>query len=58
VGDLTARSASDLRYSGKGIGPSTLLEIRLALGEYGLGLCGDTQIEYFTHEAAALPRRG
>jgi DNA-directed RNA polymerase alpha subunit len=39
----------------RGIGPSRLLEIRLALGQRGLGLADDPQTEYFINEATALP---
>lgn len=39
----------------RGIGPVRLLEIRLALGQRGLGLADDPQTEYFINEAASLP---
>ncbi len=38
-----------------GIGPSRLMEIRLALGQRGLGLADDPQTEYFIDEACTLP---
>jgi DNA-directed RNA polymerase alpha subunit len=55
VGDLIEHSAREL-VCNRGFGAGALLEVRLALGEYGLGLRGDTQVEYFASEAAALER--
>lgn len=56
VEDLVQCSPREI-LSLRGIGPTRLMQIRLALGQRGLGLADDPQTEYFIDEAAALARQ-